>query len=313
LPYAILNNFQFNKSLLELKKENKRLFLFTLLAKMLLKIYIILFWQIFILSVLIIFLIVLGYNNQLSWAEEIMVDNNSSSTELKESTINSSTTIFNSHSTAINTDTTNTIINNISSSSSSTALDFLTTTNTQVLFTNTTTPLTNTLQTILTSSSIMATITESEKENDDINTQDDATTQEINNNLDNTNAASETFLSLKERRLEKYPKTITTTTDCEVLNFTANISNTTSMIVELQLKQDATLQNLEIGSLPQGIDITFLNNASYALPFASVDRQKTAILHIINYPYSQKGNFNIPIIYTNNESTAICQINIINL
>jgi len=63
--------------------------------------------------------------------------------------------------------------------------------------------------------------------------------------------------------------------------------------------------------LPDGIDITFLNNADYFLSPSKSDN--AAVVQITNQPDSQKGNFSIPIIYQSGNSTTICQINIINL
>jgi len=99
---------------------------------------------------------------------------------------------------------------------------------------------------------------------------------------------------------------------CKALNFTIDISNKNSAIAELNLngKRDS-LEDLEIGSLPYGIDITFLTNANYSWSPAKSDN--VAVLQIMNQVGSQKGNFSIPIIYQSGNSTMVCQINVINL
>ncbi len=119
--------------------------------------------------------------------------------------------------------------------------------------------------------------------------------------------------ALKERKLEK--RIILDKNaqhECRATNFTIDISNKNSAIVELGLngKRDS-FEDLEIGSLPVGIDITFLNNANYAWSPAKSDN--VAVLQITNQAGSQKGNFSIPIIYQSGNSTMICQINVINL
>ncbi len=98
---------------------------------------------------------------------------------------------------------------------------------------------------------------------------------------------------------------------CQATNFTIDISNKNSAIVELDLngKRDS-FEDLEIGSLPLGIDIIFLNNADYSWSPSKSDN--TAVLQITNQDGSQKGSFSIPIIYTKGNSTTICQINIVN-
>jgi hypothetical protein len=117
---------------------------------------------------------------------------------------------------------------------------------------------------------------------------------------------------LKERKLDKEIHTDAGARhSCTAKNFSLNISDLSQAIVELEftgVRSDS--ENLEIGSLPLGIDITFLNNADYSWSPAKSDGG--AVLHIVNQPGSQKGNFSIPIIYTSGNSTTVCQINVIN-
>ena len=102
---------------------------------------------------------------------------------------------------------------------------------------------------------------------------------------------------------------------CQAVNFTVDMSNKNSASVELGLHgQRGSLENIEIGSLPDGIDITFLNNADYFLSPSKSDN--AVVVEIANQPGSQKGNFSVSIIYTQKggkDSSVICQINIVNL
>jgi hypothetical protein len=98
---------------------------------------------------------------------------------------------------------------------------------------------------------------------------------------------------------------------CAAKNFNLNISGVNQAIVELEftgMRSDS--ENLEIGSLPFGIDIVFLNNDAYEYRPQRID--SGAVLQITNQPGSQKGNFSIPIIYTSGNSATVCQINVIN-
>jgi len=118
--------------------------------------------------------------------------------------------------------------------------------------------------------------------------------------------------SLKERQLTKEIHIdIGARHSCAAKNFNVNLSGKNQAVVELKftgMRSDS--ENLEIGSLPLGIDVTFLNNGDYSWSPSKSD--SSAILQIVNQPGSQKGNFSIPIIYTSGNSTTICQINIIN-
>jgi hypothetical protein len=117
---------------------------------------------------------------------------------------------------------------------------------------------------------------------------------------------------LKERKLEKEIHIDAGARhSCIAKNFSLNLSGRERDIVEIEFTgMRSDLESLEIGSLPLGIDITFLNNADYSWSPAKSDSK--AVLQIVNQPGSQKGNFSIPIIYTSGNSTTVCQINIIN-
>jgi len=97
---------------------------------------------------------------------------------------------------------------------------------------------------------------------------------------------------------------------CLAKTFTINISHlkrATAFILFTGMRSSD--ENIEIGSLPLGIDITFSNNNYFYNPSKN---DEGVMLNIINYDNSQKGNFSIPIIYQSGNSTTICQINIIN-
>lgn len=117
---------------------------------------------------------------------------------------------------------------------------------------------------------------------------------------------------LKER---KFTKMVRLNKDarhsCAAKSFTVDLSGRESVISELELSGTRSdFENIEIGSLPLGIDITFLSNADYT--YAPPRNDNSVVLQIVNQPGSQKGNFSIPIIYTSDNSTTICQINVIN-
>lgn len=120
------------------------------------------------------------------------------------------------------------------------------------------------------------------------------------------------FPPLKERKLEKKIQIDKNAFhSCAVNNFTIDISGQKQLTVELRLEgMRSDFEHLEIGSLPLGIDITFLSNADYN--WQPQKDQEATVLQIINQEGSQKGNFSIPIIYQSGNSTTICQINVIN-
>jgi hypothetical protein len=101
---------------------------------------------------------------------------------------------------------------------------------------------------------------------------------------------------------------------CKTKSFYIDISNINNeRIFEIEFEGKKPKNGvLEIGSLPLGIDITFLNKADYEWNVSQ--NENIAVLQIIKQVFSQKGNFNIPIIYTDKDSreSVICQINIIN-
>jgi len=74
------------------------------------------------------------------------------------------------------------------------------------------------------------------------------------------------------------------------------------------------IYEVEIGSLPTGIDIRFLKNNDYQ--YSPTALETVVDIIIANQTGSSRGDFNIPIIYSKKDtpdSSMICQINIINL
>lgn len=101
---------------------------------------------------------------------------------------------------------------------------------------------------------------------------------------------------------------------CEAETFRVDISqkNSATVRVMFQRANDA-LYEIEIGGLPQGVDVTFSRSSSYQQVQAANDKVLELAIH--NQGNSQKGNFSIPIVYTQKgaqDSSVICQINIIN-
>ncbi len=111
---------------------------------------------------------------------------------------------------------------------------------------------------------------------------------------------------LKVRKYEKEVKIKNTDNIfCSANPFVNNINEEETKIIDLNLSPSNISKKLEIGSLPSGIDITFENTA-YELNTNS----DKVILKIYRQTGSQKGNFNISIIYNAQNSTILCQLNL---
>jgi len=93
---------------------------------------------------------------------------------------------------------------------------------------------------------------------------------------------------------------------CSADQFSINIKEEETKFVNFKLKGEG-IKNLEIGSLPAGIDIVFAENNDYQISTNSDIVQ----LKIYRQRGSEKGNFSLPIIFNSKNSTIICQINII--
>jgi len=82
-------------------------------------------------------------------------------------------------------------------------------------------------------------------------------------------------------------------------------------LVKLNKNKNNLAETLEIGNLPEGIEIFFDKNTSYSIKPTKDENELE--LKIIALPNAQKGNFSIPIIYESDNSQTICQINVISL
>ncbi len=101
---------------------------------------------------------------------------------------------------------------------------------------------------------------------------------------------------------------------CEAEVFRVDISDKNSAHSRIILHKDTSdPYTVEVGGLPNGIDVVLSKNKTY---LSSVDTNERVVdLEITNEDGSQKGDFSIPIIYTKkgaDTSVTICQINIIN-
>lgn len=82
-------------------------------------------------------------------------------------------------------------------------------------------------------------------------------------------------------------------------------------LIKLKKNPDAFSENLQIGNLPERIEIFFDKNINYSIqPAKNENELEVKIMALANL---QKGSFNIPIIYESDNSQTICQINIISL
>ncbi|MBP9760908.1 MAG: hypothetical protein KBD15_01545 [Candidatus Magasanikbacteria bacterium] len=101
---------------------------------------------------------------------------------------------------------------------------------------------------------------------------------------------------------------------CVAENFHVDITNQAVSQVQLAVTPAGRgVSELEIGSLPSGIDITFQANGLYTYQLENTD--SVVAMQIVNQYGSQKGNFTIPIMYTKKgdvDSSVVCQLNIVN-
>ena len=117
----------------------------------------------------------------------------------------------------------------------------------------------------------------------------------------------------REVEIEKENIDYTNTSDsCKADPFLVDISNgmKTTTIYTIDTKSRETTRKIQIGDLPQGVDVRFGSNNSYSKNVK--DGETKFILEIKKEEGDQKGSFNIPIIYTVGESKVICQISVSN-
>ncbi|HON21630.1 MAG TPA: hypothetical protein PLX48_00450 [Candidatus Paceibacterota bacterium] len=100
---------------------------------------------------------------------------------------------------------------------------------------------------------------------------------------------------------------------CSVEPFTLMIKSNEikSSFIKLNKTSEPAVENLQMGNLPEGIEIFFHKNNSYSIQ-PNKDENELE-LKIIALPNIQRGNFTIPIIYESGNSQTICQVNVISL
>ncbi len=108
------------------------------------------------------------------------------------------------------------------------------------------------------------------------------------------------------------PKAIHT---CRPEQFSFDLKNNREAELKLNLlKDDNYAYVLEVGGLPDGINVVFIENGDYVYqPLAGNDLVKLKLYRQVG---AQKGNFTIPIVFTKKDvvdSSTICQFNVINL
>jgi hypothetical protein len=102
---------------------------------------------------------------------------------------------------------------------------------------------------------------------------------------------------------------------CEAEQFRMDVSGERSLMGEIFLNKNLDIAyEVEVGSLPDGIDLRFFENNKYVYqPGSSEDALE---FEIFVQDGAQKGNFTVPFIYTQKglgDSSVVCQLNIINL
>jgi hypothetical protein len=101
---------------------------------------------------------------------------------------------------------------------------------------------------------------------------------------------------------------------CEAETFHIDMSGRNSARAYIKLSKDIdTSYEMEIGGLPDGMDIRFEKTRTYLRHIES--SEKVVGLDITSQERAQKGNFTVSVIYTQEgvtDSSVICQINIIN-
>lgn len=102
---------------------------------------------------------------------------------------------------------------------------------------------------------------------------------------------------------------------CEVKDFVVDISGKKNATTKVKLnREDSVVYVLEVGSLPQGINVTFSKSKEHYFTQSSEDSYVDIVIE--NQTGSQSGSFTVPIFYTKQEGvnvTTVCSINIVNI
>ncbi|MCJ7804412.1 hypothetical protein MUP35_01625 [Patescibacteria group bacterium] len=117
---------------------------------------------------------------------------------------------------------------------------------------------------------------------------------------------------LKKRKLNKSVKIEKNANyNCSVEPFRVNLVNANQALVKLRFQNPEIESEIEIGSLPLGIDVVIAKNKDYL--YQPQLNEQVLNLEITKQEGAQEGSFSIPILYSKNKnSTIICQINVIN-
>lgn len=103
--------------------------------------------------------------------------------------------------------------------------------------------------------------------------------------------------------------------ECKAEFFRVDMSERSSALNTIQFTKEANISyEMEIGSLPIGVDIRFSESNSYHKNLGSED--ESIDISITKESDAPKGDFSVPIIYTQKgvfDSSVICQLNIVNL
>jgi len=151
----------------------------------------------------------------------------------------------------------------------------------------------------------------------EITTQNETTTQdeitdETPDETNQTTTLNETttpviYEPLKVRKIErKIEIKNIDNLSCSGDQFVININEEETKFINLKFS-NKEMKRLEIGSLPAGIDIVFVQNNDYEI----YTNDEIVKLKIYRQKGSEKGNFSLPIIFNSKSSTIVCQINII--
>ncbi len=130
-------------------------------------------------------------------------------------------------------------------------------------------------------------------------------------------AENQNALGLSVRSVDRDVTTDPSATHrCTLDPFATNVSEVDFATVVLRLEREVGFEySVEVGSLPDGIDVAFVKNSEY---FYAPKKKETEIeLNIHKDRGASQGSFSIPIIFTKlidegKESVAICQMNVMN-
>lgn len=143
-------------------------------------------------------------------------------------------------------------------------------------------------------------------EQSNLDEENDSDEDLVNQQSENSQILPSILENLKTRKIQRILKIQNSDNiSCLFNSFIVNLKEEKTELADLNLAPSSFLKKLEIGSLPDGIDVVF-ENGNYEI----LTKNSKLNLKIYRQRGSQKGNFNIPIIYSENNSTIVCQLNI---